>query len=81
MFILQHEREYMEILEAARGSEKEKKLASQFIGKFFKHFPNLSEIAIDRQLDLCEDDDVLVSFIFNFSIFLLHANIILFLDL
>jgi hypothetical protein len=51
----------LEILEAARGSDKEKKLATQFIGKFFKFFPSLSETAIDRQLDLCEEDDVLVS--------------------
>jgi hypothetical protein len=55
-----HEREYLEILEAARGSDKEKKLATQFIGKFFKFFPSLSETAIDRQLDLCEEDDVLI---------------------
>lgn len=55
-----HEREYMEILEAARGTDKEKKLATQFIGKFFKYFPNLSEIAIDRQFDLCEENDVLI---------------------
>lgn len=40
------------------GSEKEKKLAAQFISKFYKHFPDLVETAIDRQLDLCEDEDV-----------------------
>lgn len=33
-------------------------MASQFIGKFFKYFPNLADIAIDAQLDLCEDEDV-----------------------
>ncbi|EDS43559.1 apoptosis inhibitor [Culex quinquefasciatus] len=53
----EHELEYREILDAAGGSAKEKRLASQFIGKFFKHFPSLAETAIDRQLDLCEDED------------------------
>jgi hypothetical protein len=48
----------LEILNAAHGSEKEKKLASQFIPKFYKHFPSLNELAIDRQLDLCEEDDI-----------------------
>lgn len=43
-----------------KGTAKEKRLASQFIGKFFKHFPNLAELAIDRQLDLCEDEDAQV---------------------
>lgn len=55
--ITEHELEYREILDAVKGSAKEKRLASQFIGKFFKCFPNLSELAIDRQLDLCEDED------------------------
>ncbi|XP_055547126.1 apoptosis inhibitor 5 homolog [Wyeomyia smithii] len=53
----EHELEYREILDAVKGTAKEKRLASQFIGKFFKHFPALAEIAIDRQLDLCEDED------------------------
>ncbi|XP_058818213.1 apoptosis inhibitor 5 homolog isoform X2 [Topomyia yanbarensis] len=53
----EHELEYREILDAVKGSAKEKRLASQFIGKFFKHFPSLAELAIDRQLDLCEDED------------------------
>lgn len=35
-------------------------LAAQFIGKFFKHFPQLQELAIDRQLDLCEDADAMI---------------------
>ncbi|XP_055593117.1 apoptosis inhibitor 5 homolog [Uranotaenia lowii] len=53
----EHELEYREILDAVKGTAKEKRLASQFIGKFFKHFPTLAELAIDRQLDLCEDED------------------------
>lgn len=36
-------------------------MASQFIGNFFKHFPELSDTAIDAQFDLCEDDDTQVS--------------------
>lgn len=53
-----HEAEYNEILKAVKGTSKEKRLASQFIGKFFKYFPNLAEVAIDAQLDLCEDEDM-----------------------
>jgi len=56
--ISEHEAAYQEILNAVHGDEKEKKLASQFIGKYFKHFPKLAETAMDRQLDLCEDEDV-----------------------
>lgn len=59
-FLSQHEVEYREILDAVKGSAKEKRLASQFIGKFFKHFPSLADLAIDRQLDLCEDEDAQV---------------------
>uniref|UniRef100_A0A182NAY7 Apoptosis inhibitor 5/fibroblast growth factor 2-interacting factor 2 n=1 Tax=Anopheles dirus TaxID=7168 RepID=A0A182NAY7_9DIPT len=53
----EHEAEYKEILDAVKGTAKEKRLASQFIGKFFKHFPDLAELAIESQLDLCEDED------------------------
>ncbi|XP_035778317.1 apoptosis inhibitor 5 homolog [Anopheles albimanus] len=53
----EHEAEYREILDAVKGSAKEKRLASQFIGKFFKHFPSLANMALDRQLDLCDDVD------------------------
>ncbi|OTF80296.1 apoptosis inhibitor 5-like protein, partial [Euroglyphus maynei] len=35
----------------------EKQLCSQFISKFFVHFPDHYESAIDSLLDLCEDDD------------------------
>ncbi|XP_059616977.1 apoptosis inhibitor 5 homolog [Phlebotomus argentipes] len=55
--VLEHEDLFVEMLDAVKGSSKEKILASQFIGKFFKHFPSLQELAIDRQLDLCEDSD------------------------
>ncbi|KAG8230758.1 hypothetical protein J437_LFUL009818 [Ladona fulva] len=56
----EHEKEYLEILTAVKGSDKEKRLASQFIARFFKHFPNLSDQAIEAQLDLCEDEDVAI---------------------
>lgn len=58
---MQHVEEYKEILKAVKGTSKEKRLASQFIGNFFKHFPELADTAIDAQFDLCEDDDTQVS--------------------
>ncbi|CAH2062846.1 unnamed protein product, partial [Iphiclides podalirius] len=58
--ISKHEKEYLEILAAVKGSDKEKRLASQFIAKFFNSFPNLAEQAIEAQFDLCEDDDVAI---------------------
>lgn len=61
----------MEILTAVQGSAKEKRLASQFIARFFKHFPALANQAIEAQLDLCEDEDIAVSVnSFNW----MHAN-------
>ncbi|XP_043223008.1 apoptosis inhibitor 5-like isoform X2 [Amphibalanus amphitrite] len=53
----EHEKEYLEILEAVKGNANEKRLASQFIARFFKHFPNLADQTIDSILDLCEDED------------------------
>lgn len=58
VFDFQHEAEYKEIIDAVKGSEKEKRLASQFIGKFFKFFPTLADAAIDASLDLCEDENI-----------------------
>jgi len=48
-------------LAAVKGSQAEKRLASQFITRFFKFFPKLQENAIDAMLDLCEDEDNMVS--------------------
>lgn len=48
-------------MKAVKGTPKEKKLASQFIARFFKHFPKLTDKAIDAHLDLCEDEDMSVS--------------------
>ena len=62
LYFFQHEAEYLEILTAVKGTSKEKRLASQFIARFFKHFPTLADQAIEAQLDLCEDEDVAVSF-------------------
>lgn len=56
----EHQSEYMQIIQSAHGSDKEKKLAAQFIPKFFKYFPSLNELAIDATLDLCEEDDILI---------------------
>lgn len=58
--IAEHEKEYLEIITAVKGSPKEKRLASQFIVRFFKHFPKLADQAIEAQLDLCEDEDVAI---------------------
>lgn len=58
--IAKHKKEYEEILSAVKGSDKEKKLASQFIAKFAKSFPELENETIDAMFDLCEDDDVLI---------------------
>lgn len=66
-YLIKHEKEYLEILAAVKGSDKEKRLASQFIAKFFNSFPTLSEQAIEAQFDLCEDDDVAVSTNFSFK--------------
>lgn len=57
----------MEILTAVKGSPKEKRLASQFIARFFKHFPKLADKAMDAHLDLCEDEDMAVSFHIDFT--------------
>ncbi|KAF4523882.1 hypothetical protein B566_EDAN010200 [Ephemera danica] len=56
----EYEKEYTTLLEAVKGSDKEKRLASQFIPKFFKHFPKLIDRSIESQFDLCEDEDILI---------------------
>lgn len=59
-FLFQHKDAYQVILDGVKGGAKEKRLAAQFIPKFFKHFPELADSAINAQLDLCEDEDVSV---------------------
>ncbi|XP_012510775.1 PREDICTED: apoptosis inhibitor 5 [Propithecus coquereli] len=64
----QHKDAYQVILDGVKGGTKEKRLAAQFIPKFFKHFPELADSAINAQLDLCEDEDVSVSLqLFRFA--------------
>lgn len=48
----------MEIIGGVKGDKNEKRLASQFICKFYKHFPNVSDEALNALFDLCEDADV-----------------------
>lgn len=43
-----------------KGNANEKRLASQFIAKFFKFFPAHADKAIDSLIDLCEDEDVAI---------------------
>lgn len=61
LIILQHKDAYQVILDGVKGGPKEKRLAAQFIPKFFSSFPELADAAINAQLDLCEDEDVSVS--------------------
>ncbi|XP_029210992.1 apoptosis inhibitor 5-like [Acropora millepora] len=56
----EHEGAFLAILAAVKGSQAEKRLASQFIARFFKYFPKLQENAIDAMLDLCEDEDNMI---------------------
>lgn len=60
-FVLQHKDAYQGILDGVKGGAKEKRLAAQFIPKFFSSFPELADAAINAQLDLCEDEEVSVS--------------------
>jgi len=53
-----HKGEYEEILAGVKGDDQCKRLASQFISRFFPLFPDLGEQAIDCMLDLCEDINV-----------------------
>ncbi|PSR98615.1 Apoptosis inhibitor 5-like protein [Actinidia chinensis var. chinensis] len=56
----QHVEEYRSIIKAAdeRNSIKTKQLAAQLIPRFFKFFPELSDLAVDSQIDLCETEDL-----------------------
>ncbi|VDN26798.1 unnamed protein product [Dibothriocephalus latus] len=48
------------ILGGTKGGDKEKRLSSQFIGRFFKRFKNLEEESFNCLLDLCDDPDVAI---------------------
>ncbi|XP_074660538.1 apoptosis inhibitor 5-like [Tubulanus polymorphus] len=56
--ISEHETEYLAILEGVKAGNQQKKLASQLIARYFKHFPKLAEQAINAHIDLCEDVEV-----------------------
>jgi len=57
----EHETEYRAIIDRAKtGPPNDKRLASQFIVKFQKFFPDLKSELIDVLLSLCEDPDVSV---------------------
>ena len=56
--LFQHEEQYKIILQGVQGDRNTKKLASQFIARFFAKFPNLGNDALDAILDLCEDEDI-----------------------
>ena len=49
-------------MSGASGGSNEKRLASQFIARFCKHFPALIDQSFDVMMDLCEDNDVNVRF-------------------
>ena len=69
VYILQHPDTYKVILNGVKGGTQTKRLAAQFISRFFKHFPDQSEAAINALLDLCEDEDSSVSLKFYHSIY------------
>jgi len=52
---------YMSIISGVQGGNAEKRLASQFIVRFFHHFTDaLAESALNAMFDLCEDEDVAI---------------------
>lgn len=59
--MFQHQKEFLSIVSGVKGESNEKRLASQFITRFFKYFPDLSEQVLDAMFDLCEDEDINVS--------------------
>lgn len=56
----EHEAEYRLFMEAVKGNSGQKRLASQFMARFFKHFPALARDTINAMFDLCEDADVMI---------------------
>lgn len=55
--VSEHSKEYLEAIEGTKGDEREKKLATQIISKFFKNFPSLQLQAMEAIFDVCEDDE------------------------
>lgn len=56
----EHEAEYRLFMDAVKGTTGEKRLASQFMTRFFKYFPSLARETINSLFDLCEDADVMI---------------------
>ncbi|XP_050411113.1 apoptosis inhibitor 5 isoform X2 [Patella vulgata] len=54
----EHQAEYLSFIDAVKGGAGEKRLASQFITRFFKFFPDCAAKAVNALFDLCEDNDV-----------------------
>ncbi|PKI72740.1 hypothetical protein CRG98_006825 [Punica granatum] len=50
--------DYQGIIDAAKSSIKTKQLAAQLIPRFFKFFPDQSGPALERHLDLLEEEDL-----------------------
>ncbi|XP_050503779.1 apoptosis inhibitor 5 [Diabrotica virgifera virgifera] len=50
-------KEYLECISHREGSANEKKLVTQIIGQYFKHFPQQEDISVDALIDICEDND------------------------
>lgn len=44
-------------MSGTKSGSSQKRLASQFIVRFYKHFPELFEESLEALFDLCEDDD------------------------
>ena len=61
MCVLQHVDAFKLIMSGANGGSNEKRLASQFIARFYKYFPSEFDKCLDVMMDLCEDVDVAVS--------------------
>lgn len=53
----EHSDIFRKCINGAKGSEKEKSLATQIISKYFKHFPALHEEALSAIWDLCEYEE------------------------
>lgn len=54
----EHTDEYDVILKSVKGNTSTKKLAAQFLSRFFKHFPTKADDSINALMDLCEDEDI-----------------------
>lgn len=58
IFFFQCQNEFSSILAGIKSGANEKRLAAQLIARYFHHFPELREQALDAMFELCEDDDV-----------------------